>query len=385
MFRRAVAAGLAAAALVVGLVTPAQAEVPGEDPLEGFEVSDFEAELPPPLDSEALELAAPAETEGVFAVPAGTPEDAEAVPDDAVDFPGLDDVDLEDAASVERSEFSNEYVFADGYGVVMTGQAPLNVESDGGWVPISTEAELQTDGSWEADLHPLNPEFPAVLDEGPALSISDGVFTADFTLEDAEPATPSVGGDEARRAGAKGSEPEASSELVYEGAFEGIDLTYAISNGAVKETLILAEAPAPGEGSWSWLLEAPGLELVVGDSGELLLIDELDEVRFSIPRPYAWDSSGIEGEQEPADLGTDWSVDDVDVGVWRIGLTIADEWLLDPARVYPVYIDPTANYGDSNVTSYKSDGATRTDGVLIGNSRSGGSNTYWRAKVRYNY
>jgi RHS repeat-associated protein len=373
---------VASAALVLGFVTPVQAADPEVPVTVEVTPSDFEAELPPPLESSAADPVRPARSQGQFDLLPGGIEEGESPAQGEVKFPGLDEVKLSEATSVDRSEFANDYEFADGYGVVMTGADPLNVRSEGAWVPISTEVAEKADGSWGVDLHPLKPVFPGRLDKGPALSVSNGGFVADFVLEGADAATPEAATPEVGegRGVAKGL-----SKILYDDAVGGVDLTYEVLNGSVKETLIMHEPPAPGGGSWSWLLTAPGLEVVVGDSGQLLLVDKTKTVKFSIPRPYAWDSSGVEGEQEPADIGTDWAVEQLGKGQWRIGLTIADEWLLAEERIYPVFIDPTANYGDSNVTAYKSDGATRTDGVLIGNSRSGGADTYWRSRVKYDY
>jgi RHS repeat-associated protein len=373
---RVAVSGVASAALALGVLTPVQAAEPEAPLTVEVQPSDFEPEVPRALDSTPAPPIIPTEPEGFFDVA----EESSSEDDDAVKFSGLDKVDLDDAASVVRSEFSNDYVFADGFGVVMTGQAPMNVRSQGDWVPVSTEVEVNADGSLGVDLHPLKPVFPEKLGEGPALSVSNGEFTAEFVLEGADAATPEV-----KQGAEQRGDMAQPSEIVYEDAIGGIDLTYQVSNGAVKETLIMDAPPAPGGGSWSWVLTAPGLDLVVGDSGQLRLLDEEKSVKFSIPRPYAWDSSGVEGKQQPADVGTDWKVEPLGKGEWRLGLTISDEWLLAPERVYPVFIDPTTNYDDSFVTSYKSDGASRTDAVLIGNSRSGGANTYWRARVKYPY
>src|SRR5690606_10865650 len=105
-------------------------------------------------------------------------------------------------------------------------------------------------------------------------------------------------------------------------------------------------------------------------------------VRFTIPAPIMWDSSAIEGEREDASFPVAANVSQRG-DKWQMTLIASQVWLQDAARVYPVYVDPTLTAGDSNFYAYKSDGATRSDAVHVGNSRDGGTNKYWRTIARY--
>ena len=164
---------VASAALVLGFVTPVQAE-----DVEPAPVVWEPGELPSALESSAAEPVKPEHPEGDFE-PNVNPlaeivesNDGEA-PLPAAEVPAVEDFDLAEAESVERSEFANDYVFDDGYGVAELGREPLNVlDTDGEWRPVSLSAAFGGD-VWSADRHPLSPEFPETLGEGNSLTVSE--------------------------------------------------------------------------------------------------------------------------------------------------------------------------------------------------------------------
>lgn len=260
---------------------------------------------------------------------------------------------------VDRSEYITTYENPDGTFTAQIGSQPLNTEVDGEWVPISTELQREPDSSYTVEAHPLDPTFAASADAEDAFTVTDGNYEVGFTLEGAEAS-----------AATKIYLPRqpSSDELIYRDVFDGVDLTYEVQDGGVKEALLLDSAPATGQASWRWRVSAPLLEMVVEESGLVNFVDQYGQVQFHMPVPVMWDSSGIEGEREPAltNLQTEVSRDGAD---WILQLSADEDWLNDPARVYPVTVDPTLNAGVAQYNAYKSDGATRTDGVHVGNAR----------------
>jgi len=371
---------VAGTALVLGFITPAQAadEAPVVDEWEP-------GELPAALESTAAEPVQPQHPEGVFDTSVNPLEGLEAptadAPLGAAEAPRLEDFDLAEAHGIERSEYANEYVFDDGYGVAQLGREPLNVlDGEGEWRPVSLSA-LLGDDAWTVDRHPLNPEFPDSLDDGATLAVSADGFRVEFELVGAESVDADVQGVFRGRTLVDDS---GDALITYDGAVGGADVQYALTKGSVKETIVLDAPPAAGEAVWVWRISAPGLDLLRNEYDGLSFVDGDGVVRFTMPQPVMWDSSGVEGEREPALAPVDWTVDEGGE-VWTLTLTADETWLGDAERVYPVYVDPTTSYGDTSVVSYLSNGATRTDGVLVGNSRIGSANTYWRAQVAYGY
>lgn len=92
--RRLIVAGVATAGLVLGLVSPVQAVEATPPLLSAPDVSNFVAELPDALPASPEPEVTPTHPEGNFDV---IEEETTEEEDDAVDFPGLDAVDLGDA------------------------------------------------------------------------------------------------------------------------------------------------------------------------------------------------------------------------------------------------------------------------------------------------
>jgi large repetitive protein len=292
--------------------------------------------------------------------------------------PDLDEVDFDSLQSVPIDEFTTSYPFPNGYSIARVGFEPLNVQNEEGWwEPIETGVYRNADDEWGAEQHPLAPEFGDEADDEGAFSFGDDDYRVAFTLIDAGPSALT------RTIVPKSS--DGRNEVEYPEVFDGVDLTYVVTRSSVKETLVLDSPPAAGEAQWTWSIDADGLDLIQNELGDISLVDPDGDVRFSIPKPIMWDSSGEEGVTAAAESEVGFSFSEQADGTWEFILTADESWLAAPEREYPVFVDPTTQYGDGNVTAYKTDGSTRTDAVHIGNTRTGGANTYWRSQVRYGY
>ena len=132
-------------------------------------------------------------------------------------------------------------------------------------------------------------------------------------------------------------------------------------------------------------MSAPGLTVEGNEFGDLEFLDPAGEVIFSMPIPVMWDSSGVEGEREPADANIPFEVVKVADGTYELTLRPSAQWLSDAARVYPVYVDPTLGTGPDQLREYKSDGVVYAKDVRVGNSHQSGSCCNWRSVAHYNY
>ncbi|WBU36910.1 PA14 domain-containing protein [Homoserinibacter sp. YIM 151385] len=285
-----------------------------------------------------------------------------------VDADVLEDFVPAESDVISRSLYETVYDAGDGMNVSLLSRLPKNVQlADGEWVAASDEVVSAGGGDLVADEHPLAPEFENSSSNPDLLTVTDGDYDVSFSLLGAA-ARPATADD---------------NEVTYANVFSGVDLNYEVQTGAVKETLVLDGAPDSAP-VWVFEVDAPGLEIVENELGGFEFLDADDEIRFSIPAPLMWDSSGVEGMREPASAPVDATV--VEAGSkWWFSLAPDLDWLTDPARVYPVSVDPTTTYGDSNVAAFKSNGATRTDGVFIGNTRESNTNAYWRSQVKFPY
>ena len=277
------------------------------------------------------------------------------------------------------AEFSTTYENPDGTFATVFSPTPVNAEVDGEWVPIETDLSLTSDGTFSQQVHPLQPEFASnAADPDGALAVTSDDFEVSFALVGAAESAVT------RNVSARST--VGRDEVTYPEVFDGVDLTYEVTESSVKETLVLQEVPAAGDSSWSWRVDADGLELSVDEFGVVNFVDAEGVVRFHIPAPVAWDSSGVEGVSEPALTNLETEVTRDGEG-WLFRLSADPDWLSDSDRVYPVYVDPTVSAGAAAIYAFKSDNlntVTRTDAVLIGNARDDADN-YWRTVVRYDF
>jgi RHS repeat-associated protein len=339
----------------------------------------------PPIASNAVGVATPT-------VPAG-----DSVPDLGGDFPiapssgqaaakrlAGDEPDVEGAFDpnssvlVDQSEFENVYENADGTTSAVIGSEPLNVEAaDGSFDSVDTALVLQGDGDLEPGAHPLAPVFSASAGAGDVFSVTRDGYSMGMEL---------VGAADSEAVHRVAPRSRVGLDFVrYPDVFPGTDLTYEVTNGSVKEELVLASVPKMANDSWTWNITAPGLTASIDETGSVIFAGAEGQTVFAVPAPVMYDSSAVEGKRSAAEAMVPLTLEPRGSG-WSITLTPKRSWLTDADRVYPVHIDP-AVHGPSmdDVRSFRSDGVTRADGVSrIGNSRDGGDK-FWRSVQHYNY
>jgi RHS repeat-associated protein len=128
----------------------------------------------------------------------------------------------------------------------------------------------------------------------------------------------------------------AGSGIEYRDVLPAVDLSYAISPDAVKETLLLKAASAASE--YEFTLSAPGMraeELKGGEWGFFRGAER--EPEFTLAPVYAADSAlGYRRAFVPGTLDVTAEKDG-----FRIRVALDPDWLADPKRVFPVHLDPT--------------------------------------------
>ncbi|MEO6533699.1 MAG: PA14 domain-containing protein [Pseudolysinimonas sp.] len=280
--------------------------------------------------------------------------------------------DASKATLTGREEYADDYVDSSGQKWALTSAVPKNVLGpDGAWVPFSTTVKKNAAGNLSDQLHPLSPVFSSSADSSKLLQVTRHGTTAALSLIGAHASAATL------------TNAVAGSTVSYRGVLANTDLSYQVVGPGVSEQLTLVSAPAAAQ-TYNWHLSAPGLSDSVNQFGDHDLIGKDGTVVFSIPAPVMWDSSGIANVQQAAYANVAMSVTPAGDG-FDLTLKPDQEWLASKDRVYPVQIDPTINPGGTAFHAYNSNGATRSDGVLVGNSRIGSANTIWRTVVTYNY
>ncbi|MBA4248638.1 MAG: hypothetical protein C0444_10150, partial [Microbacterium sp.] len=358
-----------ALALVIGMAVmpgsdavaaPAEVEAPQFDPNVSL----------PAVESSPAEAVAPTVPEGDFGL--------DRLPA-LIDLPArsftrpmkidLDKINLDDREVVDRDRFSTTYEGPRGTSIAVLGETPQNVEVDGEWVATDDSLNRNTSG-WQADLHPLAPEVSSRAG-GEIVSMTDGEYEVSWRLLGAANSKASMG------VSADGEQ----APVLFRDVLDGVDVTYEIEPSAVKEVMILDEPPSEAP-AYEWLLSAPGLTVQPDDVGGFVMLDADGVVRFSIPTPVMWDSSGVEGVREPEMAVVAATVEPYGDD-WLFTLSPDQAWLTDADRVYPVNVDPSTSWGSSNRRSYKSDGVVQSGATWFGNPWQANRALYWRGWAQY--
>ncbi|QWT24383.1 hypothetical protein KPL76_02965 [Subtercola sp. PAMC28395] len=368
--------------LVVGLTSPVAAADPTSAPSDSSVVPDVQAEqsdtpVLPPISSSpgsATDTSTPDPAPVVQPSPAPTadPVDASAA---------VSNFDPNGKTVVAADEFSNTYAGPDGMKISSVSTSPINIQdSSNSWVPIQTD--LTTTGPWswlgqggaKVELNPLHPQFSQYADDSTVVSMTRDSNTIGFALKGAAHSV-------LQRDLAPWS--DSKNHLEYKDVFPGTDLVYDVNEADVKELLRLNSRPAAAT-AWTWKVDAAGLSAVKTAEGSIEFSDSAGEVKFVIPAPRMWDSSGVDGQKTDAEAAVGMTL--LREGdQYLVSMQPSMVWLNDPARVYPVSVDPTTAPGidNDNTHTYKSNGLTNVNaGAQVGNSNNGG---VWRTVVHFNY
>ena len=223
-----------------------------------------------------------------------------------------------------RSEFSRTFATSvPGVFETVSSSAPLHYEgSDGGWRRFDNDLESASGDvvAPAATDVPVAIATDASAAELVAVEPAEGVSVA-FGLEGAAAVEAEVAGDTAT-----------FSEVV-----EGVDVELTALDRGVKETIVLASPESPTEFRFPLVLE--GASASVNADGEVEYRDGAGAVVAVTPAGFMVDSATARGVGERSEAVT-YAVEDDGSGPVLV-VSVDPGWLADPARVFPVLVDPT--------------------------------------------
>lgn len=136
--------------------------------------------------------------------------------------------------------------------------------------------------------------------------------------------------------GATGAASLCRETATYANALPGVTVAYSADNDAVKEAITLADATAPHVFAFTVRMSG-GLTARAATGGTVEFVDGGGTVQFAFASPFVDDATGT-----PAGHSTAITVQLTPVaGGVTVTDTIDAAWLADPARRYPVILDPT--------------------------------------------
>ncbi len=247
----------------------------------------------------------------------------------AQDPPGGNSAEAEQPVAVDPIPMSrNSTTIESDSGTQITTISPVPInyrDTSGAWVPIDNSLQPMVGNVWAAknEENRYSLRLPEDLGEDP-VQISEAGNYINFRLR---------GGDGA---------PEIDgSEAVYREVRAADSIAYDANGEGVKETITLTASPIGLVRYVFDLAMSSGLAPSILASGEVVFEEASGKVVFSIAAPTMMDST------LPEPIYSDAASFELDhtSGSWSLTLAPSTEWLTDPARTYPVIVDPTVTLG----------------------------------------
>ncbi len=237
-----------------------------------------------------------------------------------------------------------------GNGVLETvfyGGAVNYLDDQGRWQRIDPTLVPAADGggSLRSKAGPVSVELPAVLGAAP-VRVSSKEASVAFTLRDAT-GVPQLGVPAASTALEVPDEVKRSS-ATYANALPGVDVSYVADVDGVKEELVLDGPKATATFDFAVSL-SEGMVAAENPDGGVDLVDGAGTVVGAFDAPFAYDqtfaASGSESGYTDEAVSLRIASNGPDL---MVRLALDPAWLGDPARVFPVVVDPTLRLTGSN-------------------------------------
>ncbi|WP_350274913.1 LamG-like jellyroll fold domain-containing protein [Kribbella sp. HUAS MG21] len=260
------------------------------------------------------------------------PKPAEPLPSTRLPVKGFDKQTSRELPE-KRDRFTKTYANTDGTETSVVSPAPLNFQNpDGSWAEINANLQPREGGGWETISTEVYSWIAGQADADPVAGIELGEGR-------------SVGWGVAGAAAVAGQ--MSGSRVVFPEFMPGTDLEVESQPRGIKETIILKSASAPRSFVFPLSLSDNLTASLVGR--EVVLADEHGVERARIPAGFMEDSNTVE-VRATSDAVT-YELLTVD-GRQALKVTADSTWLDDPARVFPVRIDPTVIPTDRVTPNY---------------------------------
>lgn len=233
----------------------------------------------------------------------------------------------------KRDRFSQTFANTDGTETSMFSPAPLNFQKpDGSWQEINANLQPRDGGGWETISTEIRSWIAGQADADPLAGVElGGGHNIGWGVSGAAPVAGQMSG----------------STVVFPEVMAGTDLQLDSQPRGIKETIVVKAATAPRSFVFPLNLSDNLTASLVGR--EVVLTDEHGTERARIPAATMEDSNTV--EVRATSSAVSYELVTVD-GRQALKVTADSAWLDDPARVYPVRIDPTVIPTDRVTPNY---------------------------------
>ncbi|MFE3185527.1 LamG-like jellyroll fold domain-containing protein [Streptomyces violascens] len=242
--------------------------------------------------------------------------------DPGIPGPGATGVEVPADRTANTSVFRND----DGTMTARVYSRPVHFQStDGTWTDIDTTLARGADGRWSERADAPSATFANSSDDAALVSYAPVTGeSVSFGLQGA----------------AKVNAQTAQNAITYPNIAASSDLTYTATTAGVKETFVLHDASAPT--TWVFPLRVSGLTAAVTKHGDVEFSDAAGKVQQTIPHGFMEDANrGAVSNEGAISTGVVYSLLTNADGTQSLKVSLDAAWLHDPARAFPVKVDPT--------------------------------------------
>ncbi|GLY01344.1 LamG-like jellyroll fold domain-containing protein [Actinoplanes sp. NBRC 101535] len=305
----------------------------------------------------------------------------------------------DESLSTQRSEvFDN----ADGSVTTKTYPRPVNFQDgDGEWKPIDVDLERQSDGRLHAAANSLETsvatavEIPEAVTPAPSASPSESPSAAPSPSETPEAEAEAETGTllsnlelptgESVGYSLVGAAPVTArvdgNVATYPGILPQTDLELETFDSGIKETMVLQSPQAAN--SWIFPLTLKGLTPRAAADGGIELLNKDGKAVAWFPRGSMKDSLVDPKSGSPAE-STAVAFEIIEYqGGSALKVEADRAWLNDPARVYPVRVDPTQTTGTTGDVMIDNDSSTDNNGDNLPVGTYNGGTTKARSFIHF--
>jgi RHS repeat-associated protein len=252
--------------------------------------------------------------------------------------------DTATSKKIGRSTTGERFSNADGSETVRSGSFGVAVDDKGNPVDDDKDFVNQPSGKIKKSSGVVNAELATQISDGSELfSVGRKGSSVSFGVKSA----PSAGGKQGPIKGTFGGSKASYKEFFGSGS----DLQLEVSEGGVKESIVLASPPAgTGPVDYRFPMVLDGFKSRVNDAGSVSFLDAAGKEMWVIPAGAAWEQPKA-GDRPTVFSKVTLAVEAIAGGQQELVVRPDTAWLRDPARKYPVVIDPTITPGANSATN----------------------------------
>ncbi len=236
----------------------------------------------------------------------------------------------------KRDEHTKVYKKSDGSYTAIKTEDSLHYLNDGEWEEINNSMILEGDFYTNSE-NLFNVEFPESIDSNESLTVENDGYELSFNVDDISQSSAvienNIVGSNTDISVADEAISQTQSSITYNDVAENTDLQYIVTPNSIKENIIVSDKESV-KGTYTFTFETNGLNAEKLDDGSVVFKDELNEIKFQIPRPVMND----------ANFAFSYDIDVVLIENAGDTITLeyspSIEWTSSSERVYPIVIDP---------------------------------------------